>query len=660
MEQLMLLSARVSDLPRIYATHYNRELSWKPANRNATFVEWFRDVVDRESRARRKDGDETLTNRTFIFLDDVGADGWCRLRTGSNFVHKKLATHARALARSMIIVKETKNIEAGLLADVLRLTVPDGEYVFDEICSVLFALFEVDIIALFSYDPQAAVSACAAAAPFWLWGANGTVMQYQAAVGIFGDNTGEAVSNFRLTPAGPAVVFWAAAGESRAQLVAGREINPTKIIGEYNGANWMVQMVSGITWDTIKVLSVWCEEFQADFDHIVIGIGTGSPSPSTIPSATGSYNLHWKVSPDTNTINLGLEIQPSSNLVSPLAFWAGFGVPDPINNNSVVMIGSDVSLVGVDRNGNDFGLGYYLAAQSQCDYQGTKTAGVCPNSAGNLVGTLGAVAQPGGYRFFHISRPLQPPPNSTFHEILHDELRAYVWAYGPLSEDTTQPIVLYHGPKNHAPSDLKIQFTPPTKTCTPLTVGQNTTMKPNLVPPKTISNVQTFNVTIGQNANYPNPPAWGISYHINGLESPVLNLTRGTTYSFSIMASDQHPFIITNSILGGFGLSGVANLSKNDIVYAGGDKSFGTAASPYTLTFTPNATTPSAIFYQCWTHQKLGWRIYVSDPTPSPSTNSTAAPATSATPKAGSASMGRNMGFDTASVVLILITAFIM
>lgn len=35
-----------------------------------------------------------------------------------------------------------------------------------------------------------------------------------------------------------------------------------------------------------------------------------------------------------------------------------------------------------------------------------------------------------------------------------------------------------------------------------------------------------------ENFNYPNPPAWGLSYRINGEESPVLAVTRGTTYTF--------------------------------------------------------------------------------------------------------------------------------
>jgi hypothetical protein len=58
-------------------------------------------------------------------------------------------------------------------------------------------------------------------------------------------------------------------------------------------------------------------------------------------------------------------------------------------------------------------------------------------------------------------------------------------------------------------------------------------------------------VTIGPNPNYPNPLGWGFSYHINGLESPVLIARRGTTYTFSVQSGATHPLYITTDILGG-------------------------------------------------------------------------------------------------------------
>ncbi len=38
--------------------------------------------------------------------------------------------------------------------------------------------------------------------------------------------------------------------------------------------------------------------------------------------------------------------------------------------------------------------------------------------------------------------------------------------------------------------------------------------------------------TLADNKHYPNPPGWGLSYHVNGEESPVLEVVRGTTYTF--------------------------------------------------------------------------------------------------------------------------------
>ena len=40
----------------------------------------------------------------------------------------------------------------------------------------------------------------------------------------------------------------------------------------------------------------------------------------------------------------------------------------------------------------------------------------------------------------------------------------------------------------------------------------------------TISGVTELESTVGDNFNYPNPPAWGLSYHLNGQESPVLEV----------------------------------------------------------------------------------------------------------------------------------------
>lgn len=112
-------------------------------------------------------------------------------------------------------------------------------------------------------------------------------------------------------------------------------------------------------------------------------------------------------------------------------------------------------------------------------------------------------------------------------------------------------------------------------------------------------------VTTGPSPNYPNPPAWGLSYHINGKESPVIVVRRGIEVTFDVRAGTTHPLYITDSVTGG-GRAGQA-------VYAGGEQASGTAASPFIFKWTPSATTPSTVYYQCFSHERLGWKIMVVD-----------------------------------------------
>lgn len=52
---------------------------------------------------------------------------------------------------------------------------------------------------------------------------------------------------------------------------------------------------------------------------------------------------------------------------------------------------------------------------------------------------------------------------------------------------------------------------------------------------------------------------WGISWYINGLLIPEINVVRGKTYTFVVEGGNDpntpakyHPFYITNDIVGGF------------------------------------------------------------------------------------------------------------
>jgi hypothetical protein len=137
-----------------------------------------------------------------------------------------------------------------------------------------------------------------------------------------------------------------------------------------------------------------------------------------------------------------------------------------------------------------------------------------------------------------------------------------------------------------------------------------------------VSGVRTFTVLTGPNPNYPNPDSWGLSYHINDEESPVLLLERGVEYTFLIQAGASHPFYLTDDINGG-------QSNPQEIVFAGGEDAHGTPEAPHELRFTPTAAHPDVFYYQCWIHQRLGWEIRLTDRNTPPVGSSTTTAAVS-------------------------------
>lgn len=94
----------------------------------------------------------------------------------------------------------------------------------------------------------------------------------------------------------------------------------------------------------------------------------------------------------------------------------------------------------------------------------------------------------------------------------------------------------YHGADAHSPPKFPFTFGQASKCSTPLAnVSLAEPPKKNITPVAILAGVTSFNVTTGDNANYPNPPAWGLSYHLNDYETPVIRLVRGTTYTFRVM-----------------------------------------------------------------------------------------------------------------------------
>lgn len=432
------------------------------------------------------------------------------------------------------------------------------------------------------------------------------------------------LSMFTYDGAAPAAYFWCSASDSTSDQRAGFRANPDRLKRYYNGfQDVTVALVSNADLSgNCRVFGVWCEDFNADFGHVtfVEPTATAAPPPPAngVPASPtycrdlfpGSFNIMWQmVNTSSPTPSLTVTLA-AYNL--PPNYWMSFGFAPP-NATYSSMVGSDVVIAGVLPSGDAFALDHFITARSQCNYQAGQSSGVCPDSG--LAGSPSAdssrlqTAMRGeNITSVTFTRPVAASDAFDYPWTSAAKPAFAVFAFGPLGETSTTalPIVLYHGSSNHAPRQFNFTFGVSSACSMPLgPVGAETPFPPPATPRQpvqTLSGVTDFVVTTAPNPNYPNPPGWGISYHLNGAESPVLLLKRGTTYTFTIKGGLTHPFYITSDVIGG-------NSNASEIVFAGGNFSSGTELQPYVLTWTPNATHPALLYYQCYTHEKLGWQI---------------------------------------------------
>lgn len=168
--------------------------------------------------------------------------------------------------------------------------------------------------------------------------------------------------------------------------------------------------------------------------------------------------------------------------------------------------------------------------------------------------------------------------------------------------------------------------------------------------------------------------SWGIAWYINDLLIPEIYVERGQTYTFIVQGGNDptnsaryHPLYITDSSEGGFGQK-TENEQRQQNVYAGvayDSKQFPypTSAGPLcewtvkttdkwaesatfeeyqsslvlacepgqsvNLTWTVPMDAPKTLYYQCYSHNALGWKINVENP------GFRASPAVSPTPALG-------------------------
>ncbi len=118
-----------------------------------------------------------------------------------------------------------------------------------------------------------------------------------------------------------------------------------------------------------------------------------------------------------------------------------------------------------------------------------------------------------------------------------------------------------------------------------------------------------FCVTTGtKTASNPNPGGFPLAFYINGVEAPVVTLTRGQTYQFRMVnTSAAHPFYISRNREG-----------ASTETYADGVTPSNGVSGNATLTWVVAANAPDLLYYQCRTHTRMGWQVRIINP-PCPS-----------------------------------------
>uniref|UniRef100_A0A6P7FTC9 Protein Skeletor, isoforms B/C isoform X1 n=1 Tax=Diabrotica virgifera virgifera TaxID=50390 RepID=A0A6P7FTC9_DIAVI len=151
---------------------------------------------------------------------------------------------------------------------------------------------------------------------------------------------------------------------------------------------------------------------------------------------------------------------------------------------------------------------------------------------------------------------------------------------------------------------------------------------------------------------------WGISWYINGLLIPEIYVVRGTEYTFVVEGGENpdipakyHPFYITDDPVGGYEyktpeekrkiriFAGARKESDGSLAPTGVGRScywtptsdmdaddfpsFGAyqrslelkcdQGEPGFIQWTPDKNTPDTVYYHCFTHRYLGWKIHVVD-----------------------------------------------
>ncbi|XP_066581396.1 protein Skeletor, isoforms B/C [Prorops nasuta] len=494
----------------------------------------------------------------------------------------------------------------------------------------------------------------------------------------------------------PDAKFWVGSGPSPSPqgIRVPDENGKERPLRRYDRKTIVLTLPGDLTVHQLGHFGVWCEAFAVDFGHIQIPQNLNVPPSLKMLGVSPQSKLNCEVLEDSLAFEVRWAVAGDSIVVQLVGKLDGgqymsFGLSaDPDRS---LMIGGDVVVAWVDKHTlQGYAIDYILDAKSQC----SGGRGSCPDTRlqknTNSVRLLNA-ALVNGYSIVTYQRPLKPS-DELDRQILTNRSQAIIWAIGPLNE---RQEVSFH--PHYLKTDRFIEFgRPPAWNCP---IPDQEQPNPQGDADKKGSSHQGLTVTTKRPARQPATPApapqtdawyippiqcnepddnvffaqmgptggkhgypaitghvgWGISWFINGLLIPEINVIRGQTYTFYVEAGEDsqvparyHPFYITDDPVGGYQHKTPEEKAKVKI-FAGVNRdgqptavgrfcfwkpdpnqppadefsSFGAyqrtltlhcdSGLPGILQWTPDKNTPDTVYYQCYTHRYLGWKINVLD-----------------------------------------------
>ncbi|KAL2548619.1 Cytochrome [Forsythia ovata] len=440
--------------------------------------------------------------------------------------------------------------------------------------------------------------------------------------------------SFRITEfemlSGSDVYWWGADGDDFQNLTKGFVISDQNLNQTYKNDSFLVNLRKNVTWDRIKVLSVWDIPTASDFGHVLLrnssnATENAAPSPMPVNGSTSlmgmeqptmfenckvlsdGYRIRWTLKEEEDGIDIGLEG------ATGIQNYMAFGWANPIVSANI-MVGSDVVIAGFKEDGLPFADDYYITKYSECMINKDGTVqGVCPDTMYEGSDPIGLVNntklvyghRKDGVSFIRYKRRLKSVDKKYDMPVDPKGNMTVIWALGSIKPpDSLRPFYL---PTNHGGSygHLTLNISERVNDCLGPLDAEDKEDQDLVIADKK----EPLAVVTGPALHYPNPPNPSKVLYINKKEAPVLRVERGVPVKFSIQAGHDVAFYVTSDPLGGNAT--LRNMSET--IYFGGPEAEGVQASPTELVWAPDRNTPDLVYYQSLYTQKMGWKVQVVD-----------------------------------------------